>query len=167
MFSDPLLFTQVAELSELLLLQKKKLVTAESCTGGLISALMTELAGSSKIFERGYVTYSNAAKQTLLGVPLTLLETKGAVSAECAEAMAKGALLNSRADIAVSVTGIAGPGGETPVKPVGLVYIGLAMGEKSQAQEFRFSGSRSDIRSASCCEAFRILIEALSPVQTA
>lgn len=167
MFSDPLLFTQVAELSELLVLQKKKLVTAESCTGGLISALMTELAGSSKIFERGYITYSNAAKQTLLGVPLSILETQGAVSEVCAEAMARGALLNSRADIAVSVTGIAGPGGATPVKPVGLVYIGLASEEKSKAYEFRFSGSRSDIRAASCREAFRILIEALSSVQTA
>ncbi|MBK6897451.1 MAG: CinA family protein [Alphaproteobacteria bacterium] len=167
MFSDPFLLQQVAELSELLLAQRKKLVTAESCTGGLIAALMTERAGSSKIFERGFVTYSNAAKQTLLNVPLTILETQGAVSAECAEAMARGALVNSRGDIAVSVTGIAGPGGETPLKPIGLVYIGLATDTQSKAYEFRFSGSRSDIRSASCHEAFRLLIEALSPVQLA
>ncbi len=165
MFSDPYLLAQVEQLSELLLEQRRKLVAAESCTGGLIAALMTERAGSSKIFERGYVTYSNAAKQTLLGIPLSLFESKGAVSAECAEAMAKGALVNSRADIAVSVTGIAGPGGETPLKPVGLVYIGLATDGQSKAYEFRFSGSRSDIRSASCREAFRLLIEALSPVQ--
>ncbi len=167
MFSNPELFALVAELSELLLGQRKKLVAAESCTGGLIAALITEQAGSSKIFERGYVTYSNAAKQTLLGVPLSILETKGAVSAECAKAMAEGALLNSRTDIAVSVTGIAGPGGATPVKPVGLVYIGMATRESSNAYEFRFGGTRRDIRMASCREAFKILIEALSPVQSA
>ncbi|MCB1681319.1 MAG: CinA family protein [Rhodospirillales bacterium] len=163
MFSDPELIALVSELSELLLIQKKKLVLAESCTGGLMASLVTELAGSSKIFERGYVTYSNAAKQTLLGVPLTILETKGAVSAECAEAMATGALKNSRAHIALSVTGIAGPGGATPVKPVGLVYIGLATEGYSQAYEYRFTGTRSDIRGASCREGFRLLIEALSP----
>lgn len=167
MFSDPALYAQVDEVSELLLNQRKKLVTAESCTGGLISALITERAGSSSIFERGYVTYCNAAKQTLLGVPLSILETQGAVSAACAEAMAMGALKNSRAQIAVSVTGIAGPGGATAVKPVGLVYIAVAREGHCASREFTFSGSRQDIRRESCREALSFLIENLSPVLSA
>lgn len=167
MFSDPVLLGLVDEVSGLLLSQRKKLVTAESCTGGLISALITERAGSSSIFERGFVTYCNAAKQTLLGVPLAILETQGAVSAECAEAMAAGALRNSRAAIAVSVTGIAGPGGATPQKPVGLVYIAVATDSFCKAKEFKFTGNRSEIRAASCREALMFLIERLAPIQTA
>ena len=104
-----------------------KLATAESCTGGLIAAACTAVAGSSDWFERGFVTYSNDAKTEMLGVPAVLIAAHGAVSAEVAQAMAEGALAHSRADLAVAVTGIAGPGGATPGKPVGTVWMALAM----------------------------------------
>src|SRR5580698_10606896 len=102
------------------------LATAESCTGGLIAGALTEIAGSSDVVERGFVTYSNAAKTELLGVPAALIDTEGAVSEPVARRMAEGALAHSAADLAVSVTGIAGPGGGTDKKPVGLVWFGLA-----------------------------------------
>lgn len=102
------------------------LATAESCTGGLIAGAITDIAGSSAVFDRGFVTYSNAAKADLLGVSSETLERHGAVSEECAREMAFGALSRSNADIAVAVTGIAGPGGGTPEKPVGLVYLAIA-----------------------------------------
>jgi nicotinamide-nucleotide amidase len=102
-----------------------KLATAESCTGGLIAALITEIPGSSVVLERGFVTYSNAAKQDMLGVSRSLLEQYGAVSREVAEAMAEGALTHSRADVAISVTGIAGPDGGSTQKPTGLVHFCL------------------------------------------
>jgi nicotinamide-nucleotide amidase len=102
-----------------------KVATAESCTGGLVAATLTEIPGSSAVVERGFVTYSNESKVELLGVDPTLIAQHGAVSDEVALAMAQGALARSRADIAVSITGIAGPGGATPTKPVGLVYFGL------------------------------------------
>lgn len=103
-----------------------QVATAESCTGGLVSALLTEIAGSSAVVERGFVTYSNAAKTDLVGVPADLIAAHGAVSEPVARAMAEGALAHSRADVAVGITGIAGPGGGTPAKPVGLVHFGLA-----------------------------------------
>lgn len=103
-----------------------KIATAESCTGGLIAALLTEIAGSSDVFERGFVTYSNRAKEELLGVPHELLIEHGAVSGLVAGAMADGALRNSSADLAIAVTGIAGPGGGTDQKPVGLVWVAVA-----------------------------------------
>ena len=102
------------------------LATAESCTGGMIAAALTDIAGSSRVFDRGFVTYSNDAKQDMLGVTSETLATFGAVSSATAKEMAFGALSNSRADIAVSVTGIAGPSGGTPDKPVGLVWFGIA-----------------------------------------
>ena len=102
------------------------LATAESCTGGLIAATMTEIAGCSSAFERGYVTYSNDAKMECLGVPAAVLEAHGAVSEATARAMAEGALARSRADAAVAVTGVAGPDGGTPEKPVGLVHLAAA-----------------------------------------
>src|SRR5271156_6169715 len=102
------------------------LATAESCTGGMVAAALTDIAGSSDVVERGFVTYSNAAKNQLLGVPADLIDAHGAVSAEVAAAMAEGAIANAPVDLAVSVTGIAGPGGATPTKPVGLVLICLA-----------------------------------------
>jgi nicotinamide-nucleotide amidase len=108
---------------------KKKgmmLATAESCTGGLICGAMTEIAGSSAVVDRGFVTYSNEAKTELLGVPAELIQSVGAVSEKVAIAMAEGALARSNADIAVSVTGIAGPGGGTPEKPVGTVHVAVA-----------------------------------------
>jgi len=121
--------------------------TAESCTGGLIAAALTHIAGSSDVMERGFVTYSNAAKTELLGVPATLIETHGAVSQQIARAMAEGALLHSRADIAVSVTGIAGPGGGSDEKPVGLVWFGLAK-RHGECHEYQciFPGDRALIR---------------------
>ena len=113
--------------------------TAESCTGGLIAGLLTEIPGSSDVLERGFVVYSNAAKQDLLGVPAETLAKHGAVSGETAVAMAEGALRASRAEVAVSVTGVAGPDGGTAAKPVGLVHFACARrGKSTQAREQRF-----------------------------
>ncbi len=135
-----------------------RLVTAESCTGGLIAACLTEIPGSSDVVERGFVTYSNEAKQELLGVPEDLLRAQGAVSAEVAEAMAQGALVQSRADLAVSVTGIAGPGGATATKPVGLVHLGLCRrGGSAVSHRFVFPGDRQAVRAASLAAALELL----------
>jgi nicotinamide-nucleotide amidase len=106
--------------------RRLKIATAESCTGGLVVALLTEIAGSSAVVERGFVTYSNEAKTELIGVPESLIVAHGAVSEPVARAMAEGALRHSRADVTVAITGIAGPGGATVAKPVGLVHFGLA-----------------------------------------
>jgi nicotinamide-nucleotide amidase len=112
----------------------RRIAVAESCTGGMVAAALTEIAGSSDVFERGFVTYSNDAKMELLGVSEDVLGTFGAVSVATAWAMAQGALANSHADIAVSVTGIAGPGGATPAKPVGMVVFARAIrGEDPEA----------------------------------
>ena len=127
-----------------------KIATAESCTGGLIAGLLTEIAGSSDVFERGFVTYSNTAKEEMLGVPRDLIAAHGAVSAEVARAMAQGALSHSRADLAVAVTGIAGPGGGTAEKPVGLVHIAAARDGKIIQRESRFGDiGREGVRLAS------------------
>lgn len=112
-----------------------KLAAAESCTGGLIAALLTSVPGSSDVFERGFVTYSNEAKSQLLGVPADLITAKGAVSEEVARAMAEGTLRHSRAQLAVAVTGVAGPGGGSPAKPVGLVHIAIARTEHGTRHE--------------------------------
>ena len=139
-----------------------RLATAESCTGGLIAACLTEIAGSSDVVERGFVTYSNEAKNELIGVPLEMIERHGAVSAEVAKAMAQGALAASRADVALSVTGIAGPGGATAGKPVGLVYHGLCLrGGAARSLRHVFPGDRSAVRLASLETGFDLLIEAL------
>jgi len=141
-----------------------KLVTAESCTGGLIAACLTELAGASHVLERGFVTYSNAAKTELLGVSEALVTEHGAVSNEVASAMAQGALARSRADIAVAVTGIAGPGGGTAEKPVGLVFIaGARRGGVLRVERHMFPGDRGAIRFASVKAA---LDQAISLVGT-
>ena len=105
---------------------KLMLATAESCTGGMIAAALTDIAGSSDVVERGFVTYSNEAKTEMLGVPADLIERVGAVSEEVAQAMAAGALAHAPVDLAIAVTGIAGPGGGSAEKPVGLVYLGIA-----------------------------------------
>ena len=119
--------------------RKLKIATAESCTGGLLAGYRTENPGSSDVVDRGFVTYTNEAKADLLGVSVELIQAKGAVSAEVARAMAKGALGLSRAHIAVAVTGIAGPTGGTPEKPVGLVYIATARKDgATRATEFQF-----------------------------
>jgi nicotinamide-nucleotide amidase len=137
-----------------------KLATAESCTGGLIAAALTEIAGSSDVVERGFVTYSNEAKTELLGVPAALIAEKGAVSAEVAEAMAQGALAQSHADAAVSVTGIAGPGGGTAEKPVGLVYLGACRRDGGPRHLRRvFAGDREAVRRAALEEALDLAVD--------
>jgi nicotinamide-nucleotide amidase len=131
------------------------LVTAESLTGGLIAAALTAIPGSSDVVDRGFVTYSNAAKHELTGVPMSLIEARGAVSEEVARAMADGALTRSRATIAVSVTGVAGPSGGSAEKPVGLVCFGLARkGHNSITERHIFSGDRTAIRLATVAHAF-------------
>lgn len=120
----PDLLSQAETLLALCRSKRLRLVAAESCTGGLIAALLTTIAGSSDVFERGFVTYSNDAKVESLGVDAGLIARCGAVSAETAAAMAEGALMHARADLAIAVTGIAGPGGGSALKPVGLVYFG-------------------------------------------
>jgi nicotinamide-nucleotide amidase len=138
--------------------------TAESCTGGLIAGLLTEIPGSSGMLERGFVVYSNAAKQELLDVPAETLATHGAVSAETAVAMAEGALRASRAEVAVSVTGIAGPDGGTATKPVGLVHFACARrGKPTIAREERFGEiGRGTVRLASLEVGLDLLEAALS-----
>jgi len=151
---------QVERLAALLRRGGERIATAESCTGGLIAAACTSLAGSSDWFERGFVTYSNDAKTEMLGVPAEAIAAHGAVSAEVACAMAEGALANSRASFAVSVTGIAGPGGGSAAKPVGTVWIAIAAsGEKAVASLLLASGDRAAIRQASVARALELLIE--------
>lgn len=149
-----------------------RIATAESCTGGLVAAALTAIPGSSEVFDRGFVTYSNAAKADMLGVDPLLIVDKGAVSAEVARAMALGALRRSKASLAVSITGIAGPGGGTPEKPVGLVHFGCALrGEREDLadamitlSERRFGDlSRAAIRAASAETALSML---LVPIET-
>lgn len=138
------------------------LATAESCTGGLIAGTLTEIAGSSAVVDRGFVTYSNEAKAEMLGVDPALLAAKGAVSAEVARAMAEGALARSRADIAVAVTGVAGPGGGTAAKPVGLVHFAVARtGHETIAYHEVFPGDRSAVREATVRTALRLMSEAV------
>ena len=137
------------------------LVSAESCTGGLVAAALTEIAGSSDVVERGFVTYSNGAKEELLGVPHTLLETHGAVSEQVARAMAEGALGSVRmADLSVAVTGIAGPGGGSTGKPVGLVFIAAARrGGQTVCERHVFTGDRHAVRVASVERALALLLD--------
>jgi nicotinamide-nucleotide amidase len=137
-----------------------KLATAESCTGGLIAGALTEIAGSSDVVERGFVTYSNEAKSEMLGVPPALIASHGAVSGEVAAAMAEGALARAPVALAVAVTGIAGPGGATPGKPVGLVWFALARrGDKVRTEHHVFPGDRADVRRATVVRALALLLE--------
>ncbi len=148
----------------LTLCREKKLtiVTAESCTGGLVAGAMTEIPGSSDVVERGFVTYSNAAKETVLGVPARIFHIYGAVSQECARAMAEGALKASPADIAVSITGIAGPGGGSPAKPVGLVHFAATRRSGNMLhREMRYGDlGRSEIRRRAVLTALTLAAEA-------
>lgn len=139
--------------------QNLRIATAESCTGGLIAALLTEIPGSSDVFGRGFVTYSNQAKQDMLGVPAATLRQHGAVSEAVARLMAEGAVRNSTAQMSVAVTGIAGPGGGTDEKPVGLVHIAVARaGEPTIHRECRFGDiGRGDIRLKSVETALEML----------
>lgn len=132
---------------------------AESCTGGLVAALLTEIAGASDVVDCGFVTYSNAAKSALLGVPERLIDEHGAVSAPVARAMAEGALARSGSDLAVAITGIAGPGGGSAGKPVGLVWFGLAVRDGESHAECRHFGAigRGEVRLASLATALDLL----------
>ena len=141
-----------------------RITTAESCTGGLIAASLTEVAGSSDVFEVGRVTYSNAAKSDLLDVPENLLTVYGAVSAQVAQAMAVGALERAEADLALSATGIAGPGGGTAEKPVGLVYIAMAVRDgETRVERLDLNGDRSAIRRETVSRAFDLALGTLQP----
>ncbi|MGD0867047.1 MAG: CinA family protein [Rhizomicrobium sp.] len=139
--------------------QKLRIATAESCTGGLIAALLTEIPGSSDAFDRGFVVYSNRAKSDLLGVPGDLIADAGAVSEAVARSMAEGAVENSNAHLAVSVTGVAGPGGGTKLKPIGLVHIAAAREGRSIIHEAHRFGNigRSEIRMKAVEAALQLL----------
>jgi nicotinamide-nucleotide amidase len=148
--------TDVVLLADQLRARGWKLATAESCTGGLIAAACTAMPGSSDWFDRGFVTYSNASKTQLLNVPAALIEAHGAVSQEVALAMAQGALTQSAAHLAVAVTGVAGPGGGTPEKPVGTVWIATArVGAPGHAHCFLFAGDRASVRMQTVAQAVR------------
>ena len=159
--------TQAAATALLDLCKGKKLwiATAESCTGGLVAGALTDIAGSSAVVDRGFVTYTNEAKQQMLGVPAATLEAHGAVSRQTAEAMAKGALAHSSADLAVSITGIAGPGGGSAEKPVGLVHFGAASRDGRLIHRERRFGDlgRYEVRRLSVLEALAMLTELASP----
>ncbi len=150
--------TAAAQLLEACRTRGVLLATAESCTGGLIAAVLTAIAGSSDVVDRGFVTYSNAAKTEMLGVPAALIADQGAVSEAVARAMADGALARSGATIAVSVTGVAGPGGGSAEKPVGLVWLGLAQrGAPTTAERQVFPGDRTAVRAATVARAFALI----------
>ena len=136
-----------------------RISTAESCTGGLIAAALTEIPGASNVLERGFVAYSNAAKTELLGVPADLIEAHGAVSPEVAQAMAEGALARAPAELSVAITGIAGPGGGTPDKPVGLVQLAAARkGAETLSARHVFSGDRGEVRLLGVQAALEMLL---------
>lgn len=136
------------------------IATAESCTGGMIGTSITDISGASAVFDRGFITYSNEAKCELLGVPASLIDAQGAVSEPVALAMVKGAFSHSHADLAVAVTGIAGPGGGTPSKPVGLVFIAAAQRfGVPRCEEHHFPGSRENVREAATEKALQMLYE--------
>jgi nicotinamide-nucleotide amidase len=141
----------------------KMLATAESCTGGMVAAALTDVAGSSAVVERGFVTYSNRAKAQLLGIDPAVIEAHGAVSQEVAEAMARGALAQSATDVAVAITGIAGPDGGSPEKPVGLVWFGLAAGgTPTTTDHVIFKGNRAEVRRQATEKALALLLEGLN-----
>ena len=157
MFSDELL-GRAAALLDRCRADGETVATAESCTGGLVAGLLTEIAGSSDVFDRAFVVYSNAAKTAMLGVPETMLAAHGAVSEPVARAMAEGALARSTASLAVAVTGIAGPGGGLPGKPVGLVHFARASRNAPTSAERRvFSGDRRAVRMAAAAAALGLL----------
>jgi nicotinamide-nucleotide amidase len=155
--------TPVEQLAQALLQRQLFLATAESCTGGMIAAACTDLAGSSAWFERGFVSYSNAAKHELLGVPESLILQHGAVSEAVARAMAEGALAHAHAQVAVAVTGVAGPTGGSPEKPVGTVWFGFATPAGVVTEMRRFAGDRAAVRDATVQHAVERLVELLAP----
>lgn len=164
--SNPSLERLSAEVGTRLKKRRWMLATAESCTGGWVAEAVTAIAGSSEWFERGFITYSNDAKREMLGVPAELIERHGAVSEEVARAMAVGALRHSRAQIALSITGVAGPSGGSVDKPVGHVCFGWAVGSLTQVVETkRFSGDREAVRRAAVEHALQgVLAQLEKPV---
>ena len=150
-----------AEVGEILRKRGLTLAVAESCTGGLLSSLITDVPGSSDYFRGGVVAYSNEVKERVLGVPREILETVGAVSPECARAMAEGVRRLLNADLALATTGIAGPTGGTPTKPVGLVYIALAHPGGIEVREHRFVGSRRGNKCSAAHGALELLLDFL------
>lgn len=153
------------QLGQLLISRNWRITTAESCTGGLIAGAMTDVSGSSSWFEQGVVTYSNRAKHDLLGVPTSVFDQDGAVSEACVLSMASGALRTSGADIAVSVSGVAGPGGGSTLKPVGTVWLAWAWGESVEAEHFLFAGQRSEVRMQAVVRALHGSIQRLEPIR--
>ena len=137
------------------------LALAESCTGGLLGDILTDVAGSSRVFRLGIVAYANDAKAGLLGVPEALLREHGAVSAPVCEAMARGAAKAGAATHGIAITGIAGPTGGTPDKPIGLTFVAVASRGGTRVERFVFEGSRRENKVAACAEALRLLLEAL------
>lgn len=137
------------------------LALAESCTGGLLGSKFTAISGATSFFLGGIISYANEVKITQLGVKASTLETHGAVSLETATEMAKGARKNLKSDYAISITGIAGPGGGTPDKPVGLVYLAVSSKDKTATEKFLFEGDRDNIREQACAEAVKMLIKEL------
>lgn len=159
---DTEILTQAAALLQNCQAAGLMVATAESCTGGLIAGALTEIAGSSAVVDRGFVTYSNEAKQAILGVPEQLLDSHGAVSAEVAKAMAEGALEASLADLSIAVTGVAGPGGGSAAKPIGLVHFGCARrGQRTHLAAEIFSGDRSAVRRQAIIKALAMLQQRL------
>lgn len=152
----------IQALAAVLTQKKWAMAAAESCTGGLIAAACTDLSGSSAWFERGFVTYSNAAKTELLGVPAALIEQHGAVSEAVVCAMAQGALAHSHAQVAVAVTGVAGPTGGSAEKPVGTVWLGWAVGGVVTAECCHFAGDRAAVRQATVAHALTRLTALLT-----
>lgn len=164
MIDDPALLARTETLIRQYARIGRRITTAESCTGGLLSGLLTAIAGSSAVVERGFVTYSNAAKSEMLGVPEAVLAAHGAVSEKTARAMAEGALAHSRAETAVAITGIAGPGGGSPEKPVGLVHLALATRSGTHHLERRYGDrGRTEIRRHAVEDALGLLEAALPP----
>jgi nicotinamide-nucleotide amidase len=152
----------VERLADLLLGKSLHLATAESCTGGLIAGACTDLSGSSNWFERGFITYSNDAKTEMLGVDAALLARRGAVSEQVAHAMAQGALVHSHAQVAVAVTGVAGPTGGSRAKPVGTVWFGFAVPGQLLTEKMHFIGDRAAVRAATVHHALKRLTELLA-----
>ena len=154
--------TLASRILDLAKAQKLWIATVESCTGGMVAAALTAIPGSSAAFERGWITYDNRAKREEVGVPADILDSVGAVSAETALAMAEGALAHAPVDVAVSITGIAGPGGGDAEKPVGLVYFACARrGQPTRQVRHLFPGDRSEIRQAASRTALELLEQAL------
>lgn len=152
----------IRKVAQKLLAENLKLATAESCTGGWVAKVLTDVAGSSEWFERGFVTYSNEAKHEMLGVPKKIIEQHGAVSYETAKAMAEGVLQNSHADVSLAITGVAGPGGGSIEKPVGLVWFAWASAHKpTLVKRYYFAGDRESIRHHAVYFTLEILLEYL------